>query len=228
MNILCLDTSGKACSAAIACDGRIAAEQLVQNGRTHSATLMRLVDACFQYAGISPKEIDLVAVTNGPGSFTGLRIGMSTAKAFAQSCDCPIATIDTLAAIAENFAGNAEAVVCSLLDARRERVFCRVQRGREVLLPSGVYPVAEVSALLARQTASVLLAGDGVEVYGEALCAVLPRAQVAPMHLCCTRAASMAEMAGRAAAAGAVFSAEEAALDYFVASQAEQSRKASR
>lgn len=65
MNILCLDTSGKACSAAIACDDRIVAEQLVQNGRTHSATLMRLVDACFQYAGISPKEIDLVAVTTG-------------------------------------------------------------------------------------------------------------------------------------------------------------------
>lgn len=228
MNILCLDTSGKACSAAIACDDRIVAEQLVQNGRTHSATLMRLVDACFQYAGISPKEIDLVAVTNGPGSFTGLRIGMSTAKAFAQSCRCPVAALDTLAVVAENFAGNTETVVCSLLDARRERVFCRIQQGEAVLLSSGVYPVAEVTVLLARQTAPILLAGDGAEVYGEAMCAAIPRAQVAPMHLCCTRAAAMADLARKCAGRGAVFSAEEAALDYFVASQAEQSRKASR
>ena len=227
MNILCLDTSGKACSAAIACDDRIVAEQLVQNGRTHSATLMRLVDACFQYAGISPKEIDLVAVTNGPGSFTGLRIGMSTANAFAQSCRCPVAALDTLAVVAENFAGNTETVVCSLLDARRERVFCRIQQGKAVLLSSGVYPVAEVTALLARQTAPILLAGDGAEVYGEAMCAAIPRAQVAPMHLCCARAAAMADLARKCAGRGAVFSAEEAALDYFVASQAEQSRKMS-
>ena len=90
------------------------------------------------------KRQDLVAVTNGPGSFTGLRIGMSTAKAFAQSCNCPIVQVGTLSALIANFSWLREGIVCAMIDARHARAFsCAVRQGKEILRPD-TYSVAEI------------------------------------------------------------------------------------
>ena len=226
MNILCLDTSGGACSAAIARNDKIIAEQYTDNGLTHSATLMGLIDGCFKRSGLRPEQLDLVAVTNGPGSFTGLRIGMSTAKAFSQSCSCPIVQVGTLSALIANFSWLREGIVCAMIDARHERVFsCAVRQGKEILRPD-TYSVAEIQAFLQQYSGEqILLTGDGSDAYGAEIVAQLPGAQTAPAHLRYVRASALAEIACRQMQQGNTFSAYDAALEYFVASQAERNMK---
>ena len=226
MNILCLDTSGGACSAAIAQNEKIIAEQYINNGLTHSATLMTLVDSCFERSGLTPDQLELIAVTNGPGSFTGLRIGMSTAKAFAQSCNCPIVQIGTLSALAANFSWFGEGLVCAMIDARHERAFCRImRRGKEILQPD-TYSLAEIQAFLQQYSGEqILLTGDGADIYGADIMEQVTDAEIAPAHLRYVRASALAEIACRQAQQGNVVSAYDAALEYFVASQAERNMK---
>ena len=122
MKILAIDSSAIACSVAVSVDAHILASDLVHNGLTYSQTLMPMVDKVLRQAQCSIHDIDLFAVTNGPGSFTGVRIGVATIKGLAFAENKPCIGISTLEAIAAN-ADTPDAIVVACMDARRSQIY---------------------------------------------------------------------------------------------------------
>lgn len=122
MKILALESSAKAASCCITEDGHLIAQSFQSSGLTHSRTLLPMITDMLKNSDISLKEIDLIAVANGPGSFTGLRIGVSTAKGLAWGQEKPICAVSTLEAMAWN-AGIENGLICCAMDARRQQVY---------------------------------------------------------------------------------------------------------
>ena len=122
MKILALETSAKAVSAAVSEDGRILAAGYQDTGLTHSRTLMPIVEHILQNTGLTMADVDAVAVAAGPGSFTGIRIGVSAAKGLAFAADKPAIAVSTLAAMARNAAFAGGLVICAM-DARRNQIY---------------------------------------------------------------------------------------------------------
>lgn len=120
--LLSIDTSSKACSCALFDNDRLIAENYIETGLTHSKTLLPLIDSCLSTAGKNIGDVDKVAVSEGPGSYTGLRIGMATAKgiAFPKNLDCY--KVSTLLSLAYNLK-DTEGTVCAVLDARVGQIF---------------------------------------------------------------------------------------------------------
>jgi len=131
MVILGMDTSTHAASVACMKDGEIIGEMTINNKRTHSEKLMPMIDQVLEMAQITPDMIDCVAVGHGPGSFTGLRIGVTTAKALAHGWGCPVVEVSSLEVLAKKVGGYKH--VCSMMDARRDTVFTGIygQKGME-------------------------------------------------------------------------------------------------
>ena len=122
MKILALETSAKAVSAAVSEDGRILASGYQDTGLTHSRTLMPIVEHILKNTGLTVADMDAIAVAAGPGSFTGIRIGVSAAKGLAFAADKPAVGVSTLAAMARNVAFCDGLVICAM-DARRQQVY---------------------------------------------------------------------------------------------------------
>lgn len=122
MNILMLDTSGPACGVALMKDGRLAYEAQLTQERTHSQSVMPMADAALALCGLRPAQIDLFGAVVGPGSFTGVRIGVTTVKAMALAAGRPCVGIDALEALAANIAAF-DGLVCPILDARAQQVY---------------------------------------------------------------------------------------------------------
>ena len=122
MRILALETSAKAVSAAVTEDGKVLCSGYQDTGLTHSRTLMPIVEAMLKNTGLPVQDCDAVAVAAGPGSFTGIRIGVSAAKGLAFAADKPCAAVSTLEAMARNVAHMDALVVCAM-DARRKQVY---------------------------------------------------------------------------------------------------------
>ena len=168
------------CSAATE-DGFL--ELVNQTHYSHLEEIAPMVKEILQTAGMQPEELDAIAVSRGPGSFTGIRIGMATAKAFAQVWNKPIVCVPTLASFAymdvdpqaiEGFPEGVDPFICPLFDARRSQVYAGVYRpgSKDPLLPDGAYDVPayleKLGALLASGKAAVFF-GDGCDAYREAL-----------------------------------------------------------
>ena len=122
MKILAFESSAKAASVALVEDGVLLSEQFQNNGKTHSATLMPMAERILQDCGLTPEDIDCVAVAIGPGSFTGVRIGVAAAKGFAWAADkpcCGVSTLQGMAAQMQMMRG----VICPVMDARRNQVY---------------------------------------------------------------------------------------------------------
>lgn len=222
MNILAMDTSGSVCSVAVARDNKIIASEYVDNGLTHSALLMPRVDACLHEATLSIADIDLFAVTTGPGSFTGLRIGISTAKGFAQAMDKPIAAFGTLQALAANFLGLGM-YVCPVIDARNDRVYTALYKSDGQVAPPSVVEVSALQDFIG--TDSVLFCGDGIDAHETKLVAQCKNASFAPLHLRYQRAEALIPLAQKAYVDGNLFTAFDVELAYLVESQAERMLK---
>lgn len=122
MKTLALETSAKSVSVAVTEDGKVLASSYQNIGLTHSVTLMPLLDGMLQNAGLTLKDMDLLAVAAGPGSFTGLRIGVSALKGLAWAEDKPCCGVSTLEAMAQNGRLFTGTVVCAM-DARRSQVY---------------------------------------------------------------------------------------------------------
>ena len=122
MNILMIDTSGPACGVAIARDGRVICELQLTSGKTHSQRVMPMVDQALEMCEMTAADIDLFGAVVGPGSFTGVRIGVSTVKALAHAAGKPCIGVDALEALAANVTGF-DGVVCPILDARAQQVY---------------------------------------------------------------------------------------------------------
>ena len=122
MKILSGDSSSVTASVAITENGKILSEKFINNGLTHSQTLMPMVESAINDSGVSINDIDLFAITNGPGSFTGVRIGIASVKGMADALDKKCIAISTLEAIAQPLK-NQDVIACAVMDARCNQVY---------------------------------------------------------------------------------------------------------
>ena len=127
MKILALDTATTSCSVAVTNDGSLCAEMTLRKNQTHSRHLMATIDSVLEKAGCSVGDLDGFAVTIGPGSFTGLRIGISTIKGLALAADKPVVGISSLESLALQSADRS-LLICPMLDARKAEVYCATYR----------------------------------------------------------------------------------------------------
>lgn len=220
--IFAAEGATRAASAAIVKDGRLLAEAYADVGLTHSQTLMELCDEVFRRANIAPREVDYFAVTNGPGSFTGLRIAIGAIKGMAFAANKPcvgVPTLEALALGARPFGG----VVAPALDARRGRVYAaafEISDGEpRRLLEDAVMTPAELGEALAGK--EVFFIGDACEMcYNELKNALA--CSCAPPERSLPRASWTAYAAQRRVERGLVCSAGELAASYLQLSQAER------
>ncbi|MBQ4226910.1 MAG: tRNA (adenosine(37)-N6)-threonylcarbamoyltransferase complex dimerization subunit type 1 TsaB [Clostridia bacterium] len=197
MTILGIDTSSAACSCALLKDDKLLGETLVNVGLTHSETIMPAVSALLEHEGLAPKDVDVFAVAAGPGSFTGVRIGVCAVKALAEACKKPCARVDALQAIAEGSAY--EGLICPILDARRDQVYTALFRRKRTVLTR----VREDAALsldelieALRDAPEVYFTGDGLNSYeARILEAMGDRALFAPAHIRVLRASALCRAA---------------------------------
>lgn len=133
MSVLGIETATMVCAAAIASGGKILAEAAVEERNIHAERLMSLIDEVLRQTGVSPQQLDAIAVSIGPGSFTGLRIGLSVAKGLAYATGKPLVAVPTLETLARRAVGLgvAHPLILPLLDARRDEVYCQFFTARD-------------------------------------------------------------------------------------------------
>ncbi|MBR3768089.1 MAG: tRNA (adenosine(37)-N6)-threonylcarbamoyltransferase complex dimerization subunit type 1 TsaB [Clostridia bacterium] len=167
MLILGIDTSAVAAGAAVIKDGKVISETYLNTGLTHSQTIMCLIDTALKNADIDFSKIDAVAVAAGPGSFTGIRIGVSAVKGLCFASDKPCFPVSTLEALA-NCADIDGFIICPVMDARCMQVYCALfeKNGDELLRISEDAPktLEELSGELKAIGKKVLLIGDGSDI----------------------------------------------------------------
>lgn len=208
MKILAIDTSSIYASCALLAEGDIRSEAAVNNGLVHSRSLMPMIERCLQNADTDIGQIDVFACVAGPGSFTGIRIGVCAVKGLAQALKKPCAAVNTLDCLRQNFPF--ASTVCPIMDARRGQVYCAIYEEKSILLNSSAMAIEDLLALLKGKNTVFL--GDGVKVYKDTIFAALKeRALFAPSHLNYTRASAAAFLAMQAAEENKLVSA--AALD---------------
>ncbi|MFP4160158.1 MAG: tRNA (adenosine(37)-N6)-threonylcarbamoyltransferase complex dimerization subunit type 1 TsaB [Desulfobacterales bacterium] len=199
MNLLAVDTSASACSAALMNKGRVRAEFFADFDQTHARHVMELVHSVLASAGIEAKDIDAYGVTRGPGSFTGLRIGIATVKGLALAYDRPAAGISSLFALAHPLRASA-GLVCSVIDARKAEVYTEAYRfsgaGHEAVLDARVCSAGELINQIRGLGEHCLFTGTGAELYKDSISQELGElASFAPASCRHIRAASVAELA---------------------------------
>ena len=198
MNILMIDTSGPACGVAVMKDGSIVCELQLTSGKTHSQRVMPMVDQALNMCEMQISDIDLFGAVVGPGSFTGVRIGVSSVKALAHAAGKPCIGVDALEALAANVSGF-DGVVCPILDARAQQVY-------GAMFECGMPPVRlmedeaeKLTAFLDRVEATgreALFLGDGVAPLKNAIMERLgEKAHFAPAQHLGLRAASACALA---------------------------------
>ncbi|MCF6289763.1 MAG: tRNA (adenosine(37)-N6)-threonylcarbamoyltransferase complex dimerization subunit type 1 TsaB [Desulfobacterales bacterium] len=166
--LLALETATMCGSVALVAADRCIGEYTLQTGRTHSKGLLPGIQWLLGQAGLDWDALAGIAVSIGPGSFTGLRIGLSTAKGLALALDRPLIGVATLDGLAAQFPG-VEQLVCPVLDARKKEVYAALYRGsgKEGCERVSDYLVLPPAELCARISGPVLLAGDGIAVHGD-------------------------------------------------------------
>ena len=167
MKILALETSAKAVSAAVSEDGKILASGYQDTGLTHSRTLMPIVEHILKNTDLTVHDMDVIAAAVGPGSFTGIRIGVSTVKGLAWAADKPCVGVSTLEAMAWHGLA-AGGLVCPVMDARRSQVYnalFQVENGRPVrLCEDRPIALSQLAEELRTLDAPAFLIGDGAEL----------------------------------------------------------------
>ena len=229
MKVLAIESSGLVASAAIVTEDTMLAEYTVNFKKTHSQTLLPMVEEIVSMVGIELKEIDAIAVSAGPGSFTGLRIGSATAKGLGLALNKPIIPVPTTQGIAANLYGT-EGILCPLMDARRNQVYTGLYRynknGFEIVEDQMAVLIDEIIQKVNAMGEPVKYLGDGVEAFSAVLAekTTVPYS-FAPMHVNKQRAGALAARAIELYKAGVVQTAEEHEPDYLRLSQAERELK---
>lgn len=167
MLTLAFESSAKAASVALCEDGRLISQVIQCSGLTHSRTLLPMAEDLLKNAGTEMKQIDCFAVAQGPGSFTGIRIGIATVKGLAWAADKPCIGVSTLAAMAWNGVA-AGGLICAVMDARRSEVYnalFRIEDGRPVrLCPDRAISLSALTEELREKGEAPFLVGDGTEL----------------------------------------------------------------
>ncbi len=228
MKVLGIDSSGMVASIAVVEDMQMLGEYTINYKKTHSQTLLPMLDEVAKMIELDLADIDVIAVAAGPGSFTGLRIGSATAKGLGLALKKPLVSVPTLEGIAFNFCGS-DKVICPMMDARRSQVYTGIYEFdgntlRKVEDQMAV-PVEEILEKLNTIGKEVVLAGDGVPVYMEQIEKYLKVPYlVAPAHLNRQRAGAVAVLGMQYAKEGKTETAMEHQPDYLRLSQAERER----
>ena len=227
MRILALDSSGLVATVAILEDEQTIAEYTVNYKKTHSQTLLPMLDEIVKMTEFDIASIDAIAVAGGPGSFTGLRIGSATAKGLGLALNKPLIHIPTVDGMAYNLFGNT-GLICPIMDARRNQVYTglyRFEKDFQVVEEQMAIPVQELIEKLNAYGEKVTFLGDGVPVYQEQLQAELAAEYVfAPPHMNRQSAAAVGALGMRYFAEGKIESARDHQPDYLRLSQAERER----
>ncbi|MEE1315470.1 MAG: tRNA (adenosine(37)-N6)-threonylcarbamoyltransferase complex dimerization subunit type 1 TsaB [Faecalimonas sp.] len=228
MRILALDSSGLVATVAILEDTQTVAEYTVNYKKTHSQTLLPMLDEIVKMTEFDLSTVDAIAVAGGPGSFTGLRIGSATAKGLGLALNKPLVHVPTVDGLAYNLYGN-KGLICPIMDARRNQVYTGIYRFEdgafEVVEAQMAIDLGELIEKLNAYGERVTFLGDGVPVYREQLEKKLTTDfAFAPAHLNRQRAAAVGALAMRYVAEGKTESAAEHQPDYLRLSQAERER----
>ncbi len=202
MRILAIDTSSLVASAAVLEDEKLLGEMTINHPKTHSQKLMPIIKALLESLGLKVADMDLIAVAGGPGSFTGVRIGLSAAKAMAQPFDLPVVMVSSLKGLAYNLPGY-DGIVCPILDARRGEVYTAAYRWQsESLLTLIDDQPMLLEELLERfkegHAQRIVFLGDAAEKFKETIFNVLgAKAVIAPASHGMQKASSIAMAAYR-------------------------------
>ena len=229
MKILALDSSGLVASVAVAEDDNLIGEYTVNYKKTHSQTLLPMLDTVAKMIDLDLETVDAIAIAKGPGSFTGLRIGSATAKGLGLALDKPIVEIPTVDGLAYNLWGAGD-LVCPLMDARRNQTYTGIyefQNGEmQVVEPQCAVDISKIVEKINDLQRPVVFLGDGVPVFRVY---IEEHVQVpysfAPAHLNKQRAGAVAVLAFTYLQKGQTVSAGEHQPDYLRLSQAERERK---
>lgn len=224
MIILSADTSTAYYSVGLSDDEHVLGEVTVEGGRKHSERLLETVDWLLRECGFELGDVEMLAVSHGPGSFTGLRIGVSAWKGLALGADLPLVGVSTLDAMAR-LSPALEGVLCPLLDAKMQEVYgalYRFENGQRLKL--NTESVGPVEDILAGLSGPVMCLGEGAEEYRDRIAQVLPEAAFAPEGCNFPRASAVACEAMYALAEGASCDAAQLRPVYLRKSQAEQAR----
>lgn len=183
MKVLVMDTSGPVCGVAVVENDKVLCEYTVQNRNTHSANLMPMVEASLSSAGVSVCDLEAIAVVTGPGSFTGVRIGVATAKGLAHATGIPCIPVDALEALSLS-AGEADGIICPIQDARAGQVYGAAFRHEERLMKDEPLKLEEFLEKILDFGEHFLFLGDGVPVHREKIKEILGgKAELASPHL---------------------------------------------
>ena len=226
MNILALDSSGLVASIAILQDDVVIGEYTTNYKKTHSQTLLPMLDEVVKMIDFDLNTLDAIAVASGPGSFTGLRIGSATAKGLGLALKKPIISISTIEGLANNLYYT-QGLICPIMDARRNQVYTGVYKcdGSDMvqLISPCAISIDELIEKLKGMDGEVTFVGDGVPVFREKLKDSLQsKCYFAPAHLSRQRAGAIAVLGSKYYREGKVENAVEHKPDYLRLSQAER------
>jgi tRNA threonylcarbamoyladenosine biosynthesis protein TsaB len=229
MRILALESSAKAASVAVCEDSRLISQYFQNSGLTHSRTLLKMAEDMLANLELKLGDMELIAVASGPGSFTGIRIGVSAAKGLAWGADLPLCGISTLEAMAYQLADQ-NAVICPVMDARRAEVynakFVFNQDKLQRLCADRAIPAAELIREAKEDPAQYCLVGDGAELCSKLFAEAGVPCLMAPVPIRLQTAWGVAMAAyAKADASGGQFSSEELIPNYLRVSQAERERR---
>lgn len=228
MRILGIESSSLVASAAVVENEVTLAEYTVNYKKTHSQTLLPMIDEMMRLLDMEPSAVDAIAVSGGPGSFTGLRIGSATAKGLGLALKKPLIHVPTLDAMAYGLFG-ASGLICPMMDARRQQVYTGIYRFEErfeIVMEQSALAVADLAERLNALGERVIFLGDGVPVYEKQLAETLTVPYCfAPAHVNRQRAASVAVLGAVYFAEGKTETAAEHKPDYLRKSQAERERE---
>lgn len=226
MKILSIDSSSVSASAAVTENGKILAEEFVNNGYTHSVTLMPIIEKVLKDSKSSVADIDLLAITNGPGSFTGVRIGIASAKGICDAANIPCCAVSTLEAIAKPLSTK-NVLAVSVMDARCNQVYTasfymgkRETQDRAIL-------ISELLNELKNEKRDIVFIGDGALLCFDMLKSELNNISVADEEIRLVHASNIALLAEEKIANGESTVKSEDLLPFYLRlPQAERELKA--
>lgn len=230
MKILSIESSAMTASVAVVTEDKMIGEYTTNNKMTHSQTILPMIDELLKKTGVELPEITHIAVSAGPGSFTGLRIGCATAMGMAMALDIPVVSVPTLEAMAYNFFGNS-GIICPMMDARRSRVYTGIYESDNMVMNTlWDQTVEEIESVVDKINGygkNVVLLGDGVKAYENIIEQNIKVPYMkAPLNLCDQRASSVGLLAINMIQNGNVEPSIMCKPIYLRPSQAEQEKNA--
>lgn len=228
MNTLTIDTSTIVASVAILNEEKLVGEMIINHQKKHSEKLMIAIDHLLSDGGLSIQDIDVFGIVSGPGSFTGLRIGMATVKGFAQALNKPVVGVSTLESLAMNIPF-ADGLICPVLDAQRNQTYTGVFQFKEGRLirdmEDAVLEIDELITYLKTRNETISFLGDGLPRFAPTLLGACPNSRTVPNYLNMNRASSAAALVLEKALRGETSHYREVEPLYIRPSYAEEHKK---